>query len=54
VRELEKGDDLDGDGAADYERVVGRQFVSVFLDVEFEFEIAGGMGRVRTRPAAAP
>jgi len=39
---LEDGKDLNGDGAPDFSRVVKSERVRVYLDVRFDFRIAGG------------
>ncbi len=45
-RRYEPGEDLDGDGVADYRRVVESRVVTFYLDVRFDFEIVAGHGRV--------
>ncbi len=45
---LEDGKDLNGDGKPDYKIVVSRQTVPVYSDVQFEFRIVSGRGRVAT------
>lgn len=45
-RRYEPGEDLDGDGVADYRRVVETRAVNFYLDVRFDFEIVDGRGRV--------
>lgn len=45
-RRYEPGEDLDGDGVADYRRVVESRVVTFYLDVRFDFEIVDGQGRV--------
>ncbi len=47
-RRYEPGEDLDGDGVADYRRVVETRAVNFYLDVRFDFEIVDGRGRVRS------
>jgi hypothetical protein len=47
-RRYEPGEDLDGDGVADYRRVVEHRVVNFYLDVRFDFEIVDGQGRVRS------
>jgi hypothetical protein len=47
-RRYEPGEDLDGDGVADYRRVVESRVVTFYLDVRFDFEIVDGRGRVRS------
>ncbi len=47
-RRYEPGEDLDGDGVADYRRVVERRVVNFYLDVRFDFEIVDGKGQVRS------
>lgn len=50
-RRYEPGEDLDGDGVADYRRVVESRVVTFYLDVRFDFEIVDGRGRVRSEQA---
>lgn len=45
-RRYEPGEDLDGDGVADYRRVVESRVVTFYIDVRFDFEIVDGQGRV--------
>jgi len=55
-RRYEPGEDLDGDGVADYRRVVETRAVNFYLDVRFDFEIVDGRGLVTSdqgRPPAA-
>ncbi len=40
------GNDLDGDGKPDYRVTEGREFVSVYYDLRFDFEIVDGKGVV--------
>lgn len=47
-RRYEPGEDLDGDGVADYRRVVEERVVTFYLDVRFDFDIVDGQGRVRS------
>lgn len=45
-RRFEPGEDLDGDGVADYRRVIESRVVTFYLDVRFDFEIVDGQGLV--------
>ncbi len=48
-RQLEPGDDYDGDGKPDFHRVISVTRVSVYLDVRFDFEVGEASARVRVR-----
>lgn len=45
-RHFEPGEDLDGDGVADFRRLIDSRPVVFYLDVRFDFEIVDGRGRV--------
>jgi hypothetical protein len=47
-RVLADGEDYDEDGKPDFRRVTESRFLSVYLDIRFEFEILDGKGVVRT------
>lgn len=46
-RRMEPGEDMDGDGLPDYQRVVAVERIPVYLDVRIDFEVVDGQGRVR-------
>lgn len=45
-RQLEEGKDFDGDGKADYRRVVRSGPIPVYLDLRFDFRVVDGQGIV--------
>jgi hypothetical protein len=49
LRKVAPGNDLDGDGAADYKVTTSFEPVAVYYDVRFTFEIVGGRGLVTPR-----
>jgi outer membrane biosynthesis protein TonB len=46
-RRLEPGEDYDGDGEPDFERVTASEQIKIYLDVRFTFAVVRGEGRVR-------
>lgn len=46
-RRMEQGDDVDGDGIPDYQRVIESRKIPVYLDLRIDFEVVEGKGRVR-------
>ncbi|HXI04014.1 MAG TPA: hypothetical protein VNI57_12635 [Candidatus Saccharimonadales bacterium] len=46
-RRMEQGDDVDGDGVPDFQRVIESRKIPVYLDLRIDFEVDGGEGRVR-------
>ena len=58
IRKTKPGNDLDGDGKADYKVMIDSDTVPVYYDVRFDFEIVDGKGTVRrgdlVEPVASP
>ncbi len=52
--QVEDGEDLDGDGKPDFTRSVQIDYVDVFYDLRFDFEIVRGEGRVHSSMGAPP
>jgi hypothetical protein len=48
LNRFEDGNDIDGDGKPDYQRLVSTEKVPVYFDVRFDFEILQGKGQVKT------
>jgi hypothetical protein len=46
-RRMAPGDDVDGDGVPDFQRVIQSKKIPVYLDLKIEFEVVDGEGRVR-------
>ena len=48
LNRFEDGNDIDGDGKPDYQRLVSTDKMPVYFDVRFDFEILQGKGQVKT------
>lgn len=47
LNRFEDGNDIDGDGKPDYQRLVSNEKMPVYFDVRFDFEILQGKGHVK-------
>lgn len=54
IDQLEDGDDVDDDGKPDSVHVARSDFVPVFYDVRFDFDIVAGEGRVSSSATPGP
>lgn len=48
-RKLGPGKDVDGDSIPDYQVVIEMERISSYLDIQIDFQVIGGEGRVRVR-----
>lgn len=48
LNQFDDGNDIDGDGKPDYQRLVSSEKMPVYFDVRFDFEIVQGKGQVTT------